>query len=103
MGNTELAIGSKGMELASYREAAEFSAMVAKSGLAPKGLETPEKVFVAVAMGAELGMGPMMALQAIGVINGRAGIYGDALIGLVRASGLLEEFEERFEIGRAHV
>lgn len=65
------------------------------SGLAPKGLEKPEAIFVAVQLGLELGLSPMAALQNIGVINGRPGIYGDAALALVRASGLLEQYTEK--------
>jgi hypothetical protein len=42
----------------------------------------------------EVGMTPMTALQSIAVVNGRPSVWGDGAIGLVRASGQLEEFEE---------
>ncbi len=51
-------------------------------------------MFVAMQMGAELGLSPMASVQNIAVINGRPGIYGDAALSVVRASGQLEEFKE---------
>jgi hypothetical protein len=42
----------------------------------------------------EVGLTPMAALQSIAVVNGRPSVWGDGAIGLVRSSGLLEEFEE---------
>jgi hypothetical protein len=70
--------------------------ITAKSGLAPKGMETPEAVFVAAQMGAGLGMSFMQSIQNISVINGRPTVYGDAMLGLVRGSGKLEAIKEDF-------
>ncbi len=71
-----------------------FSQMVAKSGLAPKDMQKPETIMVAIMHGLEVGLTPLMALQRIAVINGRPAIWGDAAIGLVRASGLCEFVDE---------
>lgn len=68
--------------------------IMAASGLMPKGIQTTEAVFVAVQMGLEVGLSPMAAVQNIAVINGRPAIWGDAVLALVRASGLLEDFDE---------
>ena len=75
-----------------------LACMMAKSGMMPKGIQTPEAVAVAVQMGLEVGLSPMSAVQNIAVINGRPSIWGDSVLGLVRASGLLEDFDEYFEI-----
>jgi len=78
--------------------------MVVASGLAPKGLENPEAVAVAITMGLEVGLSPMAAVQNIAVINGRPAVWGDAALGLVLASGLLAEFAETpIEDGQGHV
>lgn len=74
-----------------------FCTILAASGLMPKGLEKVEAVFVAVQMGLEVGLSPMQAVQNIAPINGRPAIWGDAVLGLVRASGLLEDFVESTE------
>ena len=67
---------------------------------APKGMEKPEAVLVAIQLGAEIGLTPMAALQNTAVINGRPAIYGDAALALVRASGLLVSYKEE-EVGEA--
>jgi hypothetical protein len=71
--------------------------VVHQAGMAPKSLNTLEKVMVAILHGLEVGLTPMNALQAIAVINGRPTIWGDGAVGLIRASGLLEWMEEKFE------
>lgn len=70
--------------------------LMAKSGMMPKGLQQPEQVLVALEMGLEIGLAPMQAVQNIAVINGRPSIWGDAALGLVRGSGLLEWINESF-------
>lgn len=67
---------------------------VVKAGMAPSGLQSPEKAMVAIMHGLEVGLTPMAALQSIAVINGKPTIYGDGALGLVRGSGLLEWIEE---------
>jgi hypothetical protein len=71
-----------------------LASIMAASKMMPKGIETPEAVFVAVQMGLEVGLSPMQAVQNIAVINGRPSIWGDVGIALVQASGLLEDFKE---------
>ncbi|MEO5367463.1 MAG: recombinase RecT [Magnetococcus sp. WYHC-3] len=68
--------------------------IMAKSGLMPKGLQTPEAVCVAIQMGLEVGLSPMQAVQNIAIINNRPSIWGDAGLALVEASTLLEDFKE---------
>jgi len=74
-----------------------FATAVSKSGLAPKGIETPEAIFVALEMGLEVGLPMMAALQNIAVINGRPAIWGDAQLAVVRSTGELALFEEWYE------
>jgi hypothetical protein len=77
-----------------YKETMQLAALLHKSGLAPKSLDTLEKTAVAAMMCLELGRPIMTGIQDMAVINGKCSIYGDAALALVRASGLLEEFEE---------
>lgn len=70
---------------------------VVKAGMAPRGLDTPEKAMVAIMHGLEVGFTPMASLQSIAVINSRATIWGDGALGLVQASGLMESHKEWFE------
>lgn len=60
----------------------------------PKSLDSVEKCTVAIMHGLEVGFTPMAALQSIAVVNGMPSIWGDGLIALVRASGLLEDIQE---------
>lgn len=78
-------------------EAYRLAKAVSLSGLAPKEMRSPEQILVAILHGLELGLKPMTALQRIAVINGRPSLWGDAALGLVRASGLLEWIKEAIE------
>jgi len=78
-------------------QAYRMAQLIIKSGIAPKGLSTPEAVATAIFHGLEVGMKPMQAVQSIAVINGRPTVWGDAALGMVSASGLLENIEEVFE------
>lgn len=95
-GKVSVSAGPRGLQLNTLEEMWRFAQAVAKSGLAPKGIEHAEAILVALQMGAEVGLTPMASLQNIAVINGRPAIWGDAMIGVCRASGVFDEgaFEE---------
>lgn len=83
---------------ASFNELAQFSNMAAKSAMVPPSFRNkPEDIMLAVQMGSELGLAPMQALQNIAVINNRPSVWGDALIGLCRASANCEDIAEKME------
>lgn len=84
-----------GLQLMTLDDMWRFSQYVAKSGFAPKGMDKPESILIAVEMGYEVGLSPMSALQNTAVVNGRPTIYGDAALAIVRGSGLLEFYEEK--------
>jgi hypothetical protein len=88
---------SKGVSLESFEQLWRFATCIAKSPFAPKGMETPEAIVPAIQLGLEIGLSPMAALQNVAVINGRPGIYGDAALALVRASGLCESYTQKTE------
>lgn len=69
-------------------EALRLSTGIVRSGMAPKGMDTPEKVFVAMATGMEAGLSPMAAIRSVAIINGRPSMWGDALLALARRSPL---------------
>lgn len=54
----------------------------------------PDKCFAAIYKGASLGLDAFTSLQRIAVINGRATIWGDTALALVRKSGLMTKFKE---------
>jgi hypothetical protein len=87
-------IGPNGLEFRDMDSLFRFASAVELSGLAPKGFDKKEAIFIALCMALELRMSPMAALQNIAVINGRPGIYGDAALALVRASGLCDSYSQ---------
>lgn len=87
----------KGLDPQDLDGAWRCAQLVARSGLAPKGMERPEAILVAAAMGAEIGLSFMQSLQNIAVVNGRPAVWGDALLALVEGTGELAHYEETFE------
>jgi hypothetical protein len=79
------------------RQAMELATVVVRSGLAPRGLATVERAAYAMLYGAELGLPPMAALKSVMLVNGVPGIFGDAVLGLVRRSGHLRTISEKVE------
>lgn len=76
-------------------QAFRLATAIALSGMTPKAYgNDPNKVFVGILAGAEVGLAPFQALQSIAVINGNPAIWGDGALALVQASGLLEDIEE---------
>ncbi|WP_288379801.1 hypothetical protein [uncultured Massilia sp.] len=76
-------------------EAMEFANIIAKSDMVPKDyINKPGNVLVAVQTGAELGLKPMQSLQGISVINGRPGVWGDAMWALILSHPEYEDSTE---------
>lgn len=90
------AMTSRGVSFGTVADLWNFAGMVAKSGLAPKGMDKPEAITVAIQMGLEIGLSPMASLQNIAVINGRPSLCGDAMLAVCRNSGVFceESFSE---------
>lgn len=80
-----------------FEGAWRMAQIVVAAGMAPKTVNTVEKACVAIMHGMEVGLTPMAALQSIAVINGMPTIWGDGALGLIIASGLLEDMEETSE------
>ena len=68
-------------------EAYRLADAMARSGMTPSTIKTPEAVLVAIMAGAELGFPPFQALQSFAVINGRPSIFGDAIPALLWSRG----------------
>jgi hypothetical protein len=64
-----------------------LASAIAKSGMAPKDMSTPEKLTVAIMTGLELGLPPMFAINKICVINGRPTLWGDSIPALLWGRG----------------
>jgi hypothetical protein len=96
---TQLGFSSDaGFEIRTLDEAWRMASYIIKAGFAPKGMETNEQIIICFQQGAELGLPKLTALQNIAVINGRPNIFGDLALGLVFASGLMEERRDWYEI-----
>ncbi|CAN7447390.1 recombinase RecT [Acidovorax sp. LjRoot66] len=78
-----------------FEQAMKFSHMLAESDLVPKDFKgKPGNCLIAMQWGSELGLKPLQALSNIAVVNGRAALWGDAVIALVRSSPLCEYVQE---------
>lgn len=71
----------------SVEEMFRVATAISQSGLAPRTLDTKEKVLVAVMAGAELGLAPHQAVQSFYVVNNRPTLWGDAIPALLWANG----------------
>lgn len=79
----------------SLQEAMQIAELLAGSDIVPKDYQRkPGNILVAMQWGAEIGLQPLQAMQNIAVINGRPSIWGDAMLALVRGSGLLDFIRE---------
>lgn len=86
------------LEPSTLQEAMAFAGMLARSSMVPKDFQgKPENCIVAIQWGREIGLGPLQALQNIAVINGRPSVWGDAMIALVRGSGICAYIKETIE------
>ncbi|WP_291585846.1 recombinase RecT [Comamonas sp. UBA7528] len=78
-----------------FEQAMSFSKMLADSDLVPKDFKgKPGNCMIAMQWGSELGLKPLQALSNIAVVNGRAALWGDAVIALVRGSPVCEYVKE---------
>lgn len=91
-----VAYGQRGVQLTTLDELFRFSQAVAQSGLAPRGMDTPQKIMVAVQAGAEVGLSPMQAVHSYAVINGKPSLMVEPAMALVMASGLLTESSREY-------
>lgn len=78
-------------------DAYRLAKAVCMAGMAPRGMDTPEKAMIAIMRGMEVGLTPFQALDKIAVVNGRPTIWGDGAMALVRGSGICEYVSEDIE------
>lgn len=89
---------SRGLALQTFDDAMRFGKLIAESEFPPKDFKgKPASCVLAIQHGAEIGLGPMQAIQSIAVINGRPTIWGDAALALVMASPVCEYVKETIE------
>ena len=82
-------------EFQKFEIAKRIAHSLANSNLVPDAYRgRPNDCFVAINMGAEIGLEPFAAIQSIAVIDNKPCLYGDGLIGVVRRSPLCEWIKE---------
>lgn len=98
MQNTQLTTNQNtrfGLMPSTFEGAIQFANAICKSNLLPRDYQNnPGNILSAIQYGSEIGLSPFQAMQSLAVINGRPSLYGDALLALVRSSGLLEYIKE---------
>lgn len=72
-------------ELALIKGISNAVARASGGGFVPQHIKTPEQAAVIMLYGWELGLRPMTALQHVFLINGRAALSAQAMMGIVRA------------------
>lgn len=94
----EIVVGSRGLAPANLTEAMAFAKMLSESDMVPKQFKgRPGDIIVAAQFGMELGLSWVTALQSIAAINGRPAVWGDGMLGMVRASAHCEDVIETLE------
>ena len=73
-----------GLMPVTWQDKYDMGVMLIKSQMLPSSLDTPAKVFIALQMGHELGLSPMMACNNITAINGKASLSADLIVALCR-------------------
>lgn len=91
----QVPITSGNIEITSLEGAYRVASMLCRAGWA--GSLNENAATVAVLHGQTLGLSPMQAVQSIAVINGRPSLWGDACIGMVLASGQVEDMKHVYE------
>lgn len=75
-----------------------IAAILFSGGMCNKHMNKIDALAARIIAGYEVGLSPVQSVNWIAVINGRAVIWGDAALALVRASGILEgDITERYE------
>lgn len=86
------------MDPQNLQEAMQLADMLANSNLVPRAYQGKAgDVLVACQWGSEIGLKPLQALQNIAVINNVPAVWGDALVALVRGSGLCEYIKQDWD------
>lgn len=78
-------------------QAMQIAEILSKTSFA-QAFKTKEDIFIAVMVGKDLGFSPMQSLQSLAIINGKATLWGDALLAICQAhpewNGMVESFDK---------
>jgi hypothetical protein len=83
-------INTLAYEPTSVNEAFYMARILVESGLTPKGMETPQKAFLVMAQGRELGLTTMQSLNNIYVVEGKVSLSSDLMAALILKSPVCE-------------
>jgi hypothetical protein len=86
------------MAPSTFDEAIRFAHLLAESTMVPEAYQNnAPNILVAMQYGAELGLNPLQSVQNVAMIGARPTIWGDAMLGLVKASPLCTDIIESYE------
>ena len=71
-------------------EAFRMAQILVSSGLTPRGVDTPQKAFLIMAQGRELGLSTMQSLGNIYVVEGKVSLSSDLMAAMVLKSNVCE-------------
>ena len=80
----EVSVNSASLMPQTFEQKYQMASVLVKSGLIPQGLNTPEKVCVALQWGHELGLSPMVAVNNVAVINGKPTLSADIMAAVAK-------------------
>ena len=87
-----------GLEVKNMADVWHLSVYMVQAGLVPASYKgRPSDVSLAIVKGLELGLKPLQAVQKMYVINGSPVLWGDMVIGVILATGQLEDVKESYE------
>lgn len=87
--DASISTGPSGLHMTTLEEMFRFAQYVEKSKMCPQEMKAAD-IVVAMQTGAELGFSPIRSLVACPVVKGRATVSGEAILALIRRSGLLD-------------
>lgn len=82
----------------SFAETLQLAEIASKSGLVPSAYRGKvQDIIIAIQKGAEVGLSPLQSLDSISVINGKAAIWGDALLAVCMAHSSFIDIQEGWD------
>src|SRR5260221_1172006 len=91
------ALGARGVQPATIAELVQWAEFVVKSGICPRGIDTKEKVIIAIQHVMELGLPIQGGLQSCMVVNNRVSLWGEMVIGIIQAHPEFEDMDVSYE------
>ena len=82
----------------SFAETLQLAEIASKSGLVPSAYRGKvQDIIIAIQKGAEVGLSPLQSLDSISVINGKAAMWGDALLAVCMAHATFIDIQEGWD------